>query len=80
MKNKVTVVYAIHWRNEMDEYGYINTRYSKKIRKIFNNLDDALAYINSIENQKAPEVAYDSTIENDGLSGFYLEQEQFEVE
>ena len=81
MSNVVYIVFSQHWRIKTDEYliKHVEMRPSK-IRKIFNSLDDAIDYINSVPGQNYPpdNPLNELSIEDD-LAGFYLYQDSYEV-
>lgn len=81
MKETVIIVTAHHWHQVLHEDGqWWDTIYKEsKIMKVFHNLPDALDYMNSFPDRHAPGNPYQDTGYNE-LSGFYLEQSQFEVE
>lgn len=81
MTKKVTVVFAHHWSMDLSEYGFWEPVYNvPEIRKIFDDLEKAIAYINSVPNQKAPSYRQDTAAEDWVDCGFYLTQQQYEVE
>ena len=86
----IIIVYVQKWKIVSD-YSYSEDIYSwrtidstDKIRKIFYKLDDALSYIESIENQKYPP-SYDELqnmdpYDEDPEGGFYLYWERYPIE
>ena len=78
--NTITIVYVCKW--EIDDRDSQGTFYSTdKIRKIFYKLDDALKYIESIENQKYPPLVDELRNMNAEYDiGFYLYQRTYPIE
>lgn len=86
--NKITIVYSVHWKVIVRSYDgdglycYYAMEDDEKIRKVFYKLDDAISYIDSVENQVHPP-QLDARYPNEEFEdkrGFYLYARQYTIE